>query len=278
MIFGDYDVDKKVISGFGDEWNRFDQSVLSEDERQRMFDQYFSIFPWDEIENDAVGFDMGCGSGRWAKSVAPHVGKLYCIDPSSAINVAKKNLESFENCVFLNESVFSLSIKSRSMDFGYSLGVLHHIPDTKTALENCVDRLKSGAPFLLYLYYSFDNRPLWYRFIWKVSEMFRYVVSRFPYSVRFAISQIFAAVVYYPISKFSLLLEKAGLSVHHMPLSGYRKSSFYTMRTDALDRFGTRLEKRYTKVQIKKLMEDAGLTEIIFSKYAPYWCALGRKK
>ena len=39
----------------------------------------------------AEGFDMGCGTGRWAKFVAPKVGKLHCIDPSNAIVVAKKN-------------------------------------------------------------------------------------------------------------------------------------------------------------------------------------------
>jgi 2-polyprenyl-3-methyl-5-hydroxy-6-metoxy-1,4-benzoquinol methylase len=44
------------------------------------------------------------------------------------------------------------------MDFGYSLGVLHHIPDAQKALSDCVKKLKLGAPFLVYLYYSFDNR------------------------------------------------------------------------------------------------------------------------
>ena len=278
MDFSDHELDKKVVSGFGDEWNRFDQTALSNDEHQRMFSEYFSIFPWGEIDDDAVGFDMGCGSGRWARLVAPRVGKLYCVDPSSAIHVAKKNLASFDNCVLLNESVFSLSIKSESMDFGYSLGVLHHISDTRSALKICIDRLKSGAPFLIYLYYAFDNRPFWYRFVWKLSELFRILVSRLPYGLRFAISQFFAAAVYYPISKLTFFLEKIGLDVHHIPLSSYRRSSFYTMRTDALDRFGTRLEKRFTQKQIKELMEDAGLYDIVFSDHSPYWCAMGRKK
>ncbi len=35
---------------------------------------------------------MGCGSGRWARWVAPKVGRLHCIDPSIAIDVARKNL------------------------------------------------------------------------------------------------------------------------------------------------------------------------------------------
>ena len=49
------------------------------------------------------------------------------------------------------------------------------------------------------------------------------------------------------------------------------------MRTDALDRFGTRLEKRFTQEQIMKMMINAGLDKIIFNSNEPYWCALGFK-
>ena len=50
------------------------------------------------------------------------------------------------------------------------------------------------------------------------------------------------------------------------------------MRTDALDRFGTQLEQRFTKKQILEMMELAGLERINFSDAVPYWCAVGYKK
>jgi SAM-dependent methyltransferase len=45
-----------------------------------------------------------------------------------------------------------------TFDFGMSIGVLHHIPDTKQALINCVKKIKKGGHFYVYLYYRFDNR------------------------------------------------------------------------------------------------------------------------
>lgn len=154
-------LDEKVVKGFGDEWSRFDQSTLSEEELGRMFDNYFNIFPWDKLKSDAKGFDLGCGSGRWAKMVAPRVGELHLIDPSAdALAVAKRNLAGADNCQFHLASVEAIPLADTSCDFGYSLGVLHHIPDTETGLRNCVEKLKSGSPFLLYLYYRFDNRVL----------------------------------------------------------------------------------------------------------------------
>ena len=146
--------DKKVVEAFGDEWSRFDQSGLSNLDLQEMFDSYFSIFPWENISAESVGLDIGCGSGRWARLVAPKVGQLHCIDASEeALNVAKKNLEHAKNCQFHLASVDDIPILDESADFAYSLGVLHHIPDTSAGIKACVSKLKRGAPLLLYLYY-----------------------------------------------------------------------------------------------------------------------------
>ena len=269
--------DKNTVEGFGDEWSRFDQSDLPEDEQRLLFDEYFSVFPWKYISKDSVGFDLGCGTGRWAKSIAPKVKKLICIDPSNAIEIAKKNLSNFDNCEFESATVDDISIDNNSMDFGYSLGVLHHVPDTKKGIKQCVEKLKKGAPLLLYLYYRFDNRPFWFRFIWSITDLLRKVISKMPYGLRYIFSQIIAVVVYFPLARTAFYLGKLNLNVSNFPLSSYKNLSFYTMRTDALDRFGTRLEQRFTRNEIKNMMENAGLGNIKFSNSKPFWVAVGYK-
>lgn len=271
-------VDKQVVEGFGDEWSRFDQSELTEDELGKMFDAYFNIFPWQALAADSVGFDLGCGSGRWAKMVAPRVGRLHLIDASAdALAVAKRNLKKASNCEFHLASVEQIPLNDDSCDFGYSLGVLHHIPDTEAGIKACTAKLKRGAPFLLYLYYRFDNRPAWFRLLWQASDVVRQFVSRQPHSLRYGISQILAAGVYFPLARTARGLEKAGMNVESFPLSQYRHNSFYVMRTDALDRFGTRLEKRFTKKEMQEMMESAGLKDIVFSQTS-FWTAVGFKK
>lgn len=268
-------IDPQVVSGFGDEWSRFDQSELSSEELEELFNSYFNIFPWKDLPSDAVGFDLGCGSGRWAKLVAPRVGKLHLIDPSEALEVAKSNLKGLSNCEFHKAEVSDIPLADSSCDFGYSLGVLHHIPDTEAGLRACVARLKPGAPFLLYLYYAFDNRPAWFRAVWKVSDLIRSFVSSLPHSGRYAVSQLFAVTVYWPLARAAWLLEKLGVNIGNLPLSQYRNASFYTMRTDALDRFGTSLEKRFTRAGILEMMQRCGMVDIVFSEKEPFWCACG---
>jgi len=270
-------MDPDVVRDFGKEWTSFKQDGLSEHERRYQFNSYFDIFPWDKISQNSIGFDAGCGTGRWAVLIAPMVKKLYCIEPSLAIDIAKKNLLPFSNCSFCQCAISNMPFPDESMDFGYSLGVLHHIPDTYKGLKDCVRKLKSGAPFLIYVYYAFDNQPVWYRVLWKISDFVRRGVSHAPYAIKLFISFIIAIVIYFPLARSSLLFEKIGGSVHSWPLSAYRKRSLYSMRTDALDRFGTKLENRYTKDEIINMMKNAGLENIVLSNHAPFYCAVGTK-
>ncbi len=268
----------KVINSFGEEWKKFDQSKLNKFELNKIFKDYFKIFPWKSISKRSIGFDMGCGSGRWAKVVAPRVGLLNCIEPSLAIDVAKKNLGQNKNIKFIQLAIEDVNLKPASQDFGYCLGVLHHTENTQKNLNKCISLLKRNAPFLVYLYYKFDNRNLIYFLIWKFSDILRRIISRLPEILKFFFSDLLAIFIYYPFAKVAFILDKINFNVKNIPLSYYKNLSFYTMRTDSRDRFGTYLEKRYTKKEIKNMLEKAGLRNIKFSKKAPYWCAVGFKK
>ena len=271
-------LDKKTIESFGDEWVYFDQSNLKKKEVYKTFKSYFSIFPFNKISKSSEGFDMGCGSGRWAQFVAPKVGLLHCIDPSVAIHVAKKNLKKFKNIKFHQKSLDKNGLKPNSQDFGYSLGVLHHVPNTALAMKSCVKLLKPDAPFLIYIYYSFDNRPSWFKFLWLISNSIRLLVCRLPKFLKFLISEVIALLVYYPIARFVLMIKKFGYNFKNFPLYAYHNKSLYVMRTDARDRFGTPLEKRFTKKQIYKVMRYSGLEKIKFKNSTPFWTAVGFKK
>jgi SAM-dependent methyltransferase len=272
-------VDDAVVAGFGDEWLRFDQSKLSMSELETMFQSYFGIFPWSDLPRNSAGFDLGCGSGRWARLVAARVGVLHCIDASQdALSVARATLKDARNCIFHHASVDAIPLPDESMDFGYSLGVLHHVPDTLGGLKSCTAKLRPGAPFLLYLYYAFDNRPAWFKLLWRVSDVVRRLVAFSPNPIRYALSQALAATIYWPLARNAALAERAGFNPDAIPLSAYRHWSFYVMRNGALDRFGTRLEQRFTRMQIEEMMGAAGLSDIRFSQSAPFWCAVGIKR
>lgn len=279
MTSGTPNIDEATVAGFGDEWDSFTQEELDPAEQRKLFDQYFSIFPFDELPQGAEGFDLGCGTGRWAALAAPRVGTLHCIDPAAkALAVARRRLKDVENVSFHECGVDDIPFADASQEFAYSVGVLHHIPDTEAAMAACVRKLRPGAPLLVYIYYAFDNRPAWFRALWKASELGRNAISRLPFGARKAVTTAIAASVYWPLARAASLLEKAGTDVANLPLSEYRYRSFYSMRTDALDRFGTRLEQRFSRSEIEAMMLRCGLTNIWFRDGPPFWVACGRKR
>jgi ubiquinone/menaquinone biosynthesis C-methylase UbiE len=271
-------VDPKTVRGFGEEWAAYDQTKLTGAGYEEAFEAYFGIFPFGDLPSAAEGFDLGCGSGRWALEIAPRVGLLHCIDPSeAALNVARKRLAGLGNVRFHLASSDTIPLADASQDFGYCLGVLHHIPDTARALADAVRKLKRGAPFLLYIYYAMENRPAWYRLMWRASEAGRALIARTPFALRKSITTLIAGAVYWPVARTAAVGERLGIDVTHFPLTIYRRQSFYTMRTDALDRFGTRLEQRFSRDEIKVMMEAAGLSDVTFSEHMPFWVVVGRR-
>jgi hypothetical protein len=136
-------------------------------------------------------------------------------------------------------------------------------------MRSAVRKLKPGAQFLVYLYYAMETKPAWFRGVWRVSDVARKGISKLPFPIKTRVTSAIAALVYWPLARFGR---------PNWPLVEiYKSKSFYTMRTDALDRFGTRLEHRFTRDQIRAMMERCGLTQIRFSDNKPYWVAVGIK-
>lgn len=270
-------IDEATARAFEAKWRARTGRTDNPERSRRGFEQLFSLFPFDELAH-AEGFDLGCGQGRLAVHVAARVGRLHCIDPSpGGIAVARRAMANRCNVDFHLAAVDDIPLADGSQDFGYSLGVLHHVPDTEAALRRCVAKLKPGAPFLLYLYYDLENRPFWFRAAWRAADLGRRVISRLPVRLRRLACDAIAVSVYWPLSRFARLIERAGLDAERVPLGSYRDARLGNMRMAALDRFGTPLEQRFSRAAIEAMMRRSGLDEIRFREGSPYWVAIGRK-
>jgi ubiquinone/menaquinone biosynthesis C-methylase UbiE len=268
-------VDRTTIEGFGLQWRDFDQFPAPTAELETIFNKYFDHFPWKRIGPDSVGLDAGCGSARWAMFVAPRVGRLVCIDASAgAVAVARERLRPFKNCEVHVCTLENTPVPDGSLDFAYCLGVLHYVPDPRAALAGIARKLKPGAPLLVYVYYALDNRPLWFRAMWRLVDFGRRAIARTPYRTRRYVSELIAMALYLPLARFSRTLERVGFRVDGIPLSAYRNRSFYTMRTDCLDRFGNHLEHRFTRQQFVDLLNHCGFTDVVIPHDEPYWRAI----
>ena len=265
-----------VISDFGDEWERF--NFLEENKLQSLkeqFDRYMAPLPENlRKREDLIIADFGAGTGRWSYFLKDFAEKIYVVEPADkAFSVLTSRFKDNSRVVLLHESVESNQIPENSLDLAVSLGVLHHIADTQGAIQKVAEKIKPGGTFLGYLYYALENKPLLYRALWKLSDSIRVVFSRLPKKLKIVFADFIALSIYLPLATISRILEKFGISVDSVPLHHYKDLSFHVMRNDALDRFGTTLEMRFTKTEIEEMLINAGFIKksIVFSNQEPYW-------
>ena len=271
-------IDPNTVSSFGEEWKAF--HGFSEKDLKRIGDIYFDIVSDDMLNDQSTVIDIGCGSGRFIKYLGNRYKKIIGLDPSKAIYAADELVGKNEKVELVMASTDNIPFPDGYFDFGYSLGVLHHIPDTQKALNDSAKKIKSGGYFLLYLYYNLDNRPFYFKIIYWLSNLIRLVVSKLPAGLKKAICAFLAVVIYMPFVLLCRFLRIIGVREgirRHIPLQAYERQSFYVIRNDSLDRFGTPLEQRFSRKQIKEMMEKAGLSDIVFSEKLPYWHAVGKK-
>ena len=268
--------DNNVIRDFGDEWERF--NFLGEKKLQSLkeqFDRYMTPLP-EELRkrDDLIIADFGAGTGRWSYFLKDFATKLYAVEPAEkAFKVLTSRFRDDSKVVLLHESVESNQIPEKSLDLAVSLGVIHHIADTQGAIQKVAERIKPGGTFLGYLYYALENKPFLYRALWRFSDSIRKVISRLPKKFKLVLADFIALTIYLPLATISRILQKFGISVDSVPLHHYKDLSFHVMRNDALDRFGTTLEQRFTQEEIVQMLTSAGFTQesIRFSSEEPFW-------
>lgn len=271
-------MDSKTVESFGNEWEKFHS--FDDEELKKIGNEYFDIVAPAILNKDAVVLDLGCGSGRWSRFMCDKVKFIEAIDPSKAVLGAVKFNEDKSNIRVTQAGVDNIPFADESFDLIVCLGVLHHLPKTAEALAKATKKLKPNGYFLLYLYYKLDNRSLFYKLVFWLSNAIRMVVSKLPSALKKIVCELIAILIYLPFIGLARLVKTIFPSktlYKRVPLSYYLNKSFTIIRNDALDRFGTPLEQRFSKKEIEEMMKQAGFREMSFSENEPYWHVLGKK-
>ena len=270
-------IDAGVVTDFGEEWKKF--SIHTDESVKELRKEYFDIIDETIVNKDTYIIDIGCGSGRWTDYFVDKAAFIEAIDPSDAVMVADKMLGTKDNVRITKASVDTLPWDDETFDFGMSIGVLHHIPDTEKALISCVKKIKKGGHFYVYLYYRFDNRGVIFKTIFYLSNFLRLIISRMPAGLKRFTCDVLAVLIYWPLSRFAGLLHKMNLhtAAKKIPLEPYYNKPFFNLRNDCLDRFGTKLEQRFLRSEIEEMMTKAGLINIRFGEKSAFWHAIGKR-
>ena len=266
-----------VINSFGEEWNEFKSITQSHYDE---FDSYFNDVDIQRLKGKIVA-DFGAGIGRWSYILSKKVllKSIIISDASDAIFVARNNLREIENAIFLKFDIDQCPIKKEIIDFGFCLGVLHHLPydlkDLQLCINNIYDCCKEN---LYYVYWKFDQRSKLFKSIYYISNELRlFTIKIKNYSARKILSHILTLFVYYPFILINRFFNFIGLPIKNMPLVFYTNMNYSRIRQDAYDKYFTLIEYRYSKKDLNKIFLQK-YRVLRFSNKIPHWTFLAIKK
>lgn len=244
---------------FGAEWTLFSRTQLDSHtgttiSRDR-FTDITEIQP-SELAGKLV-LECGCGMGRFVEVLAREGADVIGVDFSTAVDSAFANLRAYQNVTIVQADLFNLPLQYASFDFVYSIGVLHHTPDTRQALHAIARHVKPGGALAVWVYRK-------HRVI-KPHQVYHYVFRRLPPATALKIIR-----AYHPIAWHLRRLPVVGkpLSIL-LPISDYRgklplspEQQLEWSYLDTVDKMTPWYIRRHTPAQVREWCEELGFTDI----------------
>jgi SAM-dependent methyltransferase len=139
---------------FGDEWHRFRtvqlDSANGTTESADGFALKTGLEPGD-VRGRLV-LDAGVGAGRYAEVLARWGAEVVGVDLTRAVDAAAENLRALPTAHLVQADIFALPFRDETFDIAYSIGVLHHTPDTAAAFRHVAATVKKGGQLAVYVY------------------------------------------------------------------------------------------------------------------------------
>jgi SAM-dependent methyltransferase len=126
--------------------------------------------------------DAGVGAGRFAEIVAGAGGEVVGVDLTAAIDAAYANIGRHPRVHLIQADIFALPFPEATFDLAYSIGVLHHTPDTAAAFRCVATTVKKGGGLAVYLYHRYGIR--WF------TETIRCLTTRLPAGAMLALATL----------------------------------------------------------------------------------------
>jgi len=258
----------KTIKDFGEQWRQYSDNEGYYGSVELFSDILFPFLAVEEIKGCRVA-EIGSGTGRIVNMLlqadAEHV---IAIEPSEAFEVLCHNLLEPEKVTCLKITGDQLPAYG-NLDYVFSIGVLHHIPNPAPVVEAVFKALRPGGRFLVWLYGKEGNvlylaliRPL------------RVLTKRLPHLVL----AFLVDIMYWPLVLYIKCCHRLPLPLRGYMLSVFEKMSPEKRRLIIYDQLNPSYAKYYTRLEAEKLLSDGKFENIqIHHRHGYSWTVIGTK-
>lgn len=189
-----------TAAGFGWQWQHFTQA---DDKYEQQFLGWIApVTP--EFFRDKIVLEGGCGKGRHTQLAAQWGAReVIGVDLSAAVETAFAATRHLPNAHIVQADIYSLPF-ARVFDYGFSVGVLHHLPDPRGGFKSLSSKIKPGGHISAWVYGAENNEwitrwvnPVRRRLTSRMNPRALLQLSKAPAAIVFAATKL----VYGPLNR-----------------------------------------------------------------------------
>jgi SAM-dependent methyltransferase len=258
----------RTIKDFGEQWLKYSDNEGYFGSLELFSDIISPFLKPEEIQSSRVA-EIGSGVGRIVNMLLEAGAKhVIAVEPSDAFEVLCRNIQEPEKVNCLKITGDKLPAYG-DLDYIFSIGVLHHIPDPKPVVTAAYKALRPGGRFLVWLYGK-EGNELYLSLI----HPLRILTKHLPH---FALATL-VWVIYYPLIGYIHLCHYFPLPLREYLLSIFEKMSSEKRRLIIYDQLNPAYAKYYTKFEAEKLILDEKFDDVqIHHRHGYSWTVIGTK-
>ncbi len=238
------------VKSFSVQWNLFPRLLLGNETSADSLSTFVGRTgcTLSDLSGKTV-LDAGCGMGRLTEIVSRKATTVVGVDLSLAVESAYKNLGDRANVHIIQADISKLPFARSSFDFIFSIGVLHHTPNTRESFRSLVPLLAENGEIAIWVYMKYD----WAR----MSDLYRHLTSRMPWSMLWGLVKVIEKL-HYLYEKMPKRLYRHALKI--TPISVDENKQKRLLST--FDWYSPRYQHRHSVVEVVSWFKESNLGEI----------------
>jgi len=262
-------IDERTIQDFGDQWHRFTDNEGYSRSVDALKDKCGSLMSIEDIRGKDV-CEIGAGAGRFTEILSQLSPKsILAIEPSKAISVLQRNMVKSEaNVRYLNATGEQLD-EIETLDYVFSIGVIHHITDPVPTLRAALRALRPGGRLLIWVYGYEGNQ-----FYLALVTPLRWVSKRLPHPMVLGLSWVLLIFV----EAYILLCRFLPLPLRDYMVNVMAKFGTNKKLLAIFDQLNPAFAKYYKHDEIIDVVRSAGFVNVkAVERHGYSWSVIGEK-
>jgi SAM-dependent methyltransferase len=229
---------------------------------------------------DKVVVEGGCGKGRHTRLAAEWgVKDVIGVDLSAAVESAFAATRNLPNAHIIQADIYKLPLK-RAFDYGFSVGVLHHLPDPRGGFVSLASKIKSGGHLSAWIYGAENNEwitrfvnPVRERITSRISQRILLHFSKIPATALFVATKL----VYGPLNRRPSTAAIAGRLFYNAYLSSISTFGWREQHTIVFDHLVAPTAFYISRNEFEDWWREISARDVQIGWHnRNSWCGLGR--